>query len=131
MTRSIGSFLLAVLALGCGTADGPLAADRGGRRPAAAAAQSSTQIIPVEGEVLAEEAESCVGEAILFQLREAIVLHETIDAQGGQHFHMTFHDKGTKGVGVTTGTVYHLTGAFILTQSACVPPTVFCVHSHR
>ena len=29
MTRSIGSFLLAVLALGCGTADGPLAADRG------------------------------------------------------------------------------------------------------
>ena len=51
------------------------------------------------------------GELVELQVREQVVTHESIDTQGKIHFHFIVNDKGTTGVGLSSGTRYRQTGA--------------------
>jgi hypothetical protein len=51
------------------------------------------------------------GEEVELDVREQVVTHESADAQGKTHFHVIINDKGTTGVGLTSGTRYHQVGA--------------------
>ena len=51
------------------------------------------------------------GELVELQIREQAVTHESVDAQGRIHFHFIVNDKGTTGVGLSSGTRYRQVGA--------------------
>ena len=51
------------------------------------------------------------GESVELRIREQVVTHETADAQGRTHFHFIVNDKGTTGVGLSSGTRYRQVGA--------------------
>jgi len=53
----------------------------------------------------------CNGESIQIHIDQLFILHE-LTIEGSQfHGHLTFLDRGTRGVGLTTGAVYHQVGA--------------------
>jgi hypothetical protein len=53
----------------------------------------------------------CSGESVELQIREQVVTHESVDAQNRIHLHFVVNDKGTTGVGLTSGTRYRQVGA--------------------
>ena len=57
-----------------------------------------TEIFPVP--------RGCTGEPLQWTLRQEMVLKTTVDAQGGFHGSFHFHDKGSSGVGLLTGSKY-------------------------
>jgi hypothetical protein len=61
-----------------------------------------TAFVPCAGEA---------GEEVELDVREQVVTHESVDAQGRTHVLFIVNDKGTTGVGLTSGTKYHQTGA--------------------
>jgi hypothetical protein len=57
------------------------------------------------------EFDACAGEVLEFHIRQQLVEHLTIDAQGTQHAHFVINDKGTTAIGTVTGRVWNQTGA--------------------
>lgn len=57
------------------------------------------------------EFEPCAGENLEFQIRQQLVEHLTVDANGTEHAHFVINDKGTSAVGLVTGRVWNQTGA--------------------
>ena len=53
----------------------------------------------------------CNGEAVQLHIDELFILHELTIEGKLFHGHLTFLDRGTRGVGVSTGAVYHQVGA--------------------
>jgi hypothetical protein len=105
-----------VFAAGCD--ESPTAVPAVIRRPVLNAV-SSTQKIPIDETYVGFG--ECTQEAILFTLREQLVLHETVDAAGGFHSVFVLNDKGTTGVGLTSGMRYHQTGATVESIHATEP----------
>ena len=52
-----------------------------------------------------------------FHLREQLVVHESVDARGGIHFHFVINDKGSTAVGLSSGTTWHQVGATRQTEN--------------
>ena len=100
-----------VVAAAC--SDAPAAPRVDVQRPAFDAVTSTVKI-PIE-ETYIGGAICGTPEAIQFTLREQLVLHETDDAAGCIHLLFVVNDKGTTGLGLTTGTKYHQTGATVET----------------
>ena len=65
--------------------------------------------IPIEETFTAFD--PCAGEVLEFHLREQLVVHESVDARGGIHFHSVINDKGTTAVGLSSGITWHQVGA--------------------
>ena len=87
------------------TPAGPSAGPPGGLLATASKAPIElidTAFVPCAGEA---------GEEVELQSREQVVTHESADAQGRIHVHFVVNDKGTTGVGLTSGTSYHQVGA--------------------
>jgi hypothetical protein len=103
--------LSTVVVLGAGCSDAPAAPRLDVQRPLLNAV-TSTEIIPIEEDFVAPSG-PCTSEAIHFTLREQLVLHETDDAAGGVHLVFVNNDKGSTGLGLTSGTTYHQTGATV------------------
>jgi len=53
----------------------------------------------------------CNGEDVLLHIDQLFILNELTVEGKFFHGHFTFLDRGTKGVGLTTGATYHQTGA--------------------
>ena len=53
----------------------------------------------------------CNGELVQLHIDELFILHELTVEGKFFHGHITFLDRGTRGVGLTTGAVYHQVGA--------------------
>jgi hypothetical protein len=53
----------------------------------------------------------CNGEQVRLHVRQLFVLHEVTIEGKAFHGHLTFLDRGTRGVGLSTGAVYHQVGA--------------------
>ena len=53
----------------------------------------------------------CTGEDVLLHIDQLFILNELTLEGKFFHGHFTFLDRGTKGVGLTTGVTYHQTGA--------------------
>lgn len=60
---------------------------------------------------------NCAGEMLELHLREQAVARVSVDAAGGLHTHVVINDKGTTALGLTSGTIYHQTGASTETQN--------------
>jgi hypothetical protein len=108
-----------VVLLAAACDDAPTAARADVRGPLLNAV-TSTDKIPIEETYVAPQG-PCTAEAILFTLREQLVLHETVDAAGGDHLLFVVNDKGTTGLGLTSGTTYHQTGATVESTHATDP----------
>lgn len=94
-----------ILLTGC-TGDGSAAAPT----PAASDEMLPTVVkTPIEETII--QFEECAGEVVEFHLREQVVVHESVDAQGKIHFHVIVNDKGTTAVGLTSGATFHQVGA--------------------
>jgi hypothetical protein len=117
----------ALLAIACDTADTPtqlMAPDL-----PAAVPELSTVKVPFDTTVTVLEP-VCAGEVLELHLRQQLVTHGVIDANGGSHFHLVINDKGTTAVGLSSGTRYHETGATTETDEAIgVPPLIVTVHN--
>jgi hypothetical protein len=61
-----------------------------------------TTFVPCAGEA---------GEEVEIDVREQVVTRESVDAQGRTHVLFIVNDKGTTGVGLTSGTTYRQIGA--------------------
>jgi hypothetical protein len=74
--------------------------------------------------------EACAGEVVEFHLREQVVFHESVDAQGKVHIHVIVNDKGTTAVGLTSGATFHQVGATLETDKfvASLPTTISFVN---
>ncbi len=88
--------------------------------PAAPTPATSDEILytvvktPIEETII--QFEACAGEVVEFHLREQVVVHESVDAQGKIHFHVIVNDKGTTAIGLTSGATFHQVGATIETD---------------
>ena len=51
------------------------------------------------------------GELVELHIREQIVTHESVDTQGRTHLHFIVNDKGSTGVGLSSGIRYRQVGA--------------------
>ena len=98
-----------VLATACADAPTAVRPDDFGRPNLQAV--TSTLRIPIEETYVGTS--SCAGEPIRYSLREQLLIPETLDANGGSHFVFVLNDKGTTGLGLTSGTTYHQTGATV------------------
>jgi len=105
-----------VLAAAC--SDAPAAPRVDVRRPLFSAVTSTVKI-PIEDTYVGSAI--CSPEAVQFTLREQLVLHETDDAAGDIHLMFVVNDKGTTGLGLTTGTKYYQTGATVETAHITDP----------
>lgn len=105
MTRLALGLAAAALLSAC--ADAPTAPVS---QPSLSAATTTTKT-DIDETVL--EFDACAGEVLEFHIRQQVVEHLTIDAQGAQHAHFVTNDKGTTAIGTVTGRVWNQTGATI------------------
>jgi hypothetical protein len=107
MTRLSLLFLAAGGLAACAGADTPTAPSQ---PPAVNAATTHNR----QRELVIEDAvftNPCNGESIQIHINQLFVLHELTIEGKLFHGHLTFLDRGTRGVGLTTGAVYHQVGA--------------------
>ncbi|RPJ25730.1 MAG: hypothetical protein EHM35_15350 [Planctomycetaceae bacterium] len=97
---------LAVAALLSACADAPTAPVTS--QPSLSATSTTTKT-NIDETVL--QFDACSGEVLEFHIRQQLVEHLTIDAQGTQHAHFVINDKGTTAIGTVTGRVWNQTGA--------------------
>jgi len=57
------------------------------------------------------ESDPCFGELIQVSIRQQLIVHESVDATGGTHFHFVVNDKGSTATGLTTGATWRQVGA--------------------
>jgi hypothetical protein len=109
MTRFALVLAAAALLTGCDQAAAPTAPTAGGLAPPTLQATSGTEKTPIDLTFIAFV--DCAGEELEFHLREQLVSHISVDAGGHLHTHFTINDKGSTGVGLVSGAVWHQTGA--------------------
>jgi len=105
MKAYLGVAALTVAVLGCRDAATSPTAQR--LTPSLTVAQD-VQRVEIEETDVFPVPRGCTGEPVEWHLRQESILHERIDANGGFHGTFTFHDKGSYGVGLVTGAMYHL-----------------------
>jgi hypothetical protein len=92
-----------------------LAGCAGDGSPAAPDTAASGEVLASVVKIPIEETftafQECAGEELEFHIREQLVVHESVDAQGKIHFHSVINDKGTTALGLTSGAQYHQVGA--------------------
>jgi hypothetical protein len=73
-----------------------------------AQAETTTQIsvVPLDGTIIQNP---CNGEAVTLAGTFLLLVHETLDAQSGDHFHYLISGQGVSGVGEQTELTYRLT----------------------
>jgi hypothetical protein len=101
----MGALGACVLLAAC-TGDGSPAAPE-----AAAPGELFASVVKAPIEETFIQFEPCAGEDLEVHLREQIVEHESVDAQGKTHVFSVINDKGTTAVGLTSGATYHQVGA--------------------
>jgi hypothetical protein len=99
----------AVLVAACDQATGPDESDVTGAAQVGAPSASVVVKTPIEETFTAFN--DCAGELLEFHIREQLVVHETVDASGGIHFHFVINDKGSTAVGLSSGVTWHQVGA--------------------
>jgi hypothetical protein len=106
VSRSMrGLLCVGVVLLGaCSSEAGPAGPDRGPGSLRGVVTKAPVELIDTA-------VVPCSGEAVELQIREQVVTHESVDAQGTTHVHFVVNDKGTTGVGLTSGTRYRQVGA--------------------
>jgi hypothetical protein len=107
MTR-LGSLLLVGAGLAaCAGADAPVAPSDVPALQAATTHNRVRQVVIADVVVL----NPCNGESIQLHIDQLFLLHELTVEGKFFHGHLTFLDRGTRGVGLGTGAVYHQVGA--------------------
>jgi hypothetical protein len=107
MTRLSALLLAAATLAGCAGADNPAA-------PSTAPAVNTATIHNRQRDVIIEDvlvSNPCNGEAIQLHIDQLFILHEVTVEGKFFHGHLTFLDRGTRGVGLTTGVTYRQVGA--------------------
>jgi hypothetical protein len=106
MTRLPALLLVAATLAACGGADNPVAPST----PAVNAATTHTR----QRDVVVEDvlvSNPCNGEAVQLHIHQLFILHEVTAEGKFFHGHLTFLDRGTRGVGLGTGATYRQVGA--------------------
>ncbi len=107
MHRSSLLLVAAALLAACTDADTPVAPS-GTHALNAAVTHNRQREVVIEDQVVTNV---CNGEDVLLHIDQLFTLKEvTVDGKFF-HGHLTFLDRGTRGVGLTTGAVYRQTGA--------------------
>ena len=76
--------------------------------PATAVTQFRDRIV-IQEDALVQH--PCTGEEILLHLKQLFMIHEVDQVGKAFHGHITILDRGTRGVGLTSGATYRQTGA--------------------
>lgn len=100
------------LTLACDTAIGPNESLSGA--PDVSVPEFAVVKTPIE-ETLVLNEPSCAGEILELHIRQQMLVHELVDPDGRTHTHLTFNDKGTTALGLTSGTIYHQVGTTVVT----------------
>jgi hypothetical protein len=107
MFRLSSLLLAAVVLVACAEADGPVA-------PSDATSLNYATTHNRQREVVIDDvvvSNPCNGEAVQLHIDQLFILHEVTVEGKFFHGHLTFLDRGTRGVGVGTGATYHQVGA--------------------
>jgi hypothetical protein len=107
MNRSSALLVAAALLAGCAETDTPMAPSDP-RAVNAAITHNRQRMIVIEDAVVPNP---CTGEDVLLHIDQLFVLHEFAVEGKLFHGHFTFLDRGTRGVGLTTGVTYRQVGA--------------------
>ena len=108
MTRASWCLVAAGLLASCRAGDGPAAPANDVAAPNALVTHFRDRIFFTNDLVVADE---CTGEDVLLHLRQMFAIHEVDQVGKAFHGHLTFLDRGTTGVGLTSGAIYRQTGA--------------------
>lgn len=112
MTHASTLLVGLVLLAACGSGDdltAPMAVSTTGHAPLAAATTHNSQRDLVSDDVVVTN--PCNGESVTLHIRQLFTLHEVSVDGKFFHGHLTFNDRGTRGVGLTTGATYRQVGA--------------------
>jgi len=107
MNRSPLLLVAAVLLAACTGADTPVAPSDTHALSAAVTHNRQREAVIVDQLVT----NVCNGEDVLLHIDQLFILHEVTVEGKFFHGHLTFLDRGTRGVGLTTGATYRQTGA--------------------
>ena len=107
MNRSCLLLLAGVVLAACTDADPPIAPSEP-HTVAAAVTHNRQRVLVVEDQVTTN---LCNGENVRLHIDQLFTLAEVAKEGKFFHGHFTFLDRGTRGVGLTTGAVYRQTGA--------------------
>ena len=107
MTRTPWRLAVCILAA-CQSADGPAAPSSDPTTPSPLVTHFRDRVF-FTNDLVVEN--TCTGEDILLHLDQMFVIHEVDQVGKAFHGHLTFMDRGTVGVGLTSGATYRQTGA--------------------
>ena len=109
MTRAPTLLIGVALLAACQQGDGPAAPSTAPSGPlAAAVTHFSAKDIIIEDQVVQNP---CTGESVLLHIDQLFMIREVSVEGKFFHGHITFLDRGTTGVGLTSGATYRQTGA--------------------
>jgi hypothetical protein len=107
MTRASSVLACTALLVACQSSDAPTAPAAAGLAPEAEVIHTRQRIRIVEDAVIENP---CSGEDIAFHFDQLMVAHDLEIVGKAVHFQLTQHDRGSTGVGLTTGARYRQVG---------------------
>lgn len=108
MTRALSCLLAAGLLASCGQGSDPAAPSNTSVTPNAVVTHFRDRITFTNDLLVTNP---CNGEEILLTLNQLFIIHEVDQVGKALHGHLTFLDRGTRGVGLSSGGIYRQTGA--------------------
>jgi hypothetical protein len=109
------SVVLGLSALACNQA--PLSPEVLSEAPSVDASLTTSEKVQFVETNFVPCANGGIGEEVEMTVKLHVVLRQTIDASGGQHFTFHFQDAGSRGVGLVTGAVYRRVGVTRQTEN--------------